>query len=946
MVGEFNDNNLKGIIPRSFDYIFQRIEENHKKDPSERYNISIAFIQIYLETIQDLFELKNQVKIREDPDKGVFLENCMWIKIRNTKECGEAFKKGEKNRNTECTRMNAHSSRSHALLIAKIEKNFEHKTNKEHLMTSSYLYLVDLAGSERVNKTNAKLMRLEEAKKINYSLLVLGNCIQSLTDNKSSHVSYRDSKLTRLLQESLGGNAKTSLIVTISPSNYNAEETVSSLNFAVRAMKVQNKPTINKTEDYQAQLIKLQEDFDKLQEKYSKLKIDYENILEENQKFKNGETYIDLQRKSIKNRIQKGMKEEDNKNLDENEIKEESMRKLNEDFKKMETFYRDLIEKKTMEFQNTFKQIEIENSKKEQENENLKNEINKLNQKIKDLEGNNLDLKNTNEGLQNSLMDALSKNEELTNQLSKYNQKNEINKSNNYRNISIQTEQIFKDEIKKKLLNLNIKMSDIIENKFYDIIIELLNFIDKIKDGNILFGGKYGMIINSNNNTKINKEEISIKEYNKMKKKIKEMEEQIDVYEKKFDKAVQEKVNQIKNEYQLKQVNNALEENDARRLQINSFANQKNLLRELSGLENDLSNFQRIKKQIQKLDIMLNADIPNRCKEKNFDQTLIRIDEELNKGQGMLEDIASSPTVYKNIRDKKIGIFQEIIDKLHSSLKENKIIFTYMINYYMRLSKNYYNIYKNKNNEIPMTNDEINELENKKQNQILDDLKLQLIKNLKQNIDEFAHLIEQNNINELNNYCLDLKNNCDKMNIIEVFQKACEILYNLISKFSVYKSEKENQINNLSNQVFYLLKEKEKALNKEESKFDNSEIDEKTQKKISMKEEEVKQLKEVIQSLNSSKNDLSKENAYLKQQISEIYSEFQNKNNSNIILSIIEKINKNRENIEKTDEELIKIKNMYNEYGYIKNILNKNKNLEKRLERNFSDRSRSKGKKK
>jgi hypothetical protein len=74
MVGEFNDNNLKGIIPRSFDYIFQRIEENHKKDPSERYNISIAFIQIYLETIQDLFELKNQVKIREGPDKGIFLE--------------------------------------------------------------------------------------------------------------------------------------------------------------------------------------------------------------------------------------------------------------------------------------------------------------------------------------------------------------------------------------------------------------------------------------------------------------------------------------------------------------------------------------------------------------------------------------------------------------------------------------------------------------------------------------------------------------------------------------------------------------------------------------------------------------------------------------------------------------------------------------------------------
>ena len=273
-----------------------------------------------------LFELKNQVKIREDPDKGVFLENCMWIKIRNTKECGEAFKKGEKNRATAFTEMNAHSSRSHALLITKINKSLIDNNSTEHIMTESFLYLVDLAGSERVNKTNAKLMRLEEAKKINYSLLVLGNCIQSLTDNKSSHVSYRDSKLTRLLQESLGGNAKTSLIVTVSPSNYNAEETFSSLNFAVRAMKVQNKPIVNKSEDYQSKLIKLQEEYDKLQEKYTQLIIDYENILEENQKFKNGETYIDLRRKSIDEELKKRIKGSNKNNLDENDIKDESIK--------------------------------------------------------------------------------------------------------------------------------------------------------------------------------------------------------------------------------------------------------------------------------------------------------------------------------------------------------------------------------------------------------------------------------------------------------------------------------------------------------------------------------------------------------------------------------------------------------------------------------------------
>ena len=141
-------------------------------------------------------------------------------------------------------------------------KEITQETNEaimnERVMTKSMLYLVDLAGSERVKKTKAEAMRLEEAKKINYSLLVLGNCIQSLSDPKSNHVSYRDSKLTRLLQESLGGNAKTSLIVTISPSTYNVDETISALNFGLRAMKVQNKPMRNKTVDYQALSIKQQ----------------------------------------------------------------------------------------------------------------------------------------------------------------------------------------------------------------------------------------------------------------------------------------------------------------------------------------------------------------------------------------------------------------------------------------------------------------------------------------------------------------------------------------------------------------------------------------------------------------------------------------------------------------------------------------------------------------
>ena len=271
-----------------------------------KYNISLAFVQLYLESIQDLLDIESKdIRIREDPEKGVYLEGVQWYNCNSPEECEEIFHKGELNRNTESTKMNLHSSRSHAILILKIEKsmkiinpkNLKNIKNSDRLLTCSYLHLVDLAGSERVRKTGATEMRLEEAKKINLSLLCLGNVISSLTNPNSSHISYRDSKLTRLLKESLGGNAKTSLIVTVSPSTYNQDETMSSLLFALRAMKVQNRPKINKTVDYQALCIKLQDDLDKLNDDYAKLKLEYDKAVNELEKYKKGEEYLELQKK-------------------------------------------------------------------------------------------------------------------------------------------------------------------------------------------------------------------------------------------------------------------------------------------------------------------------------------------------------------------------------------------------------------------------------------------------------------------------------------------------------------------------------------------------------------------------------------------------------------------------------------------------------------------------
>ena len=152
---------------------------------------------------------------------------------------------GNKNRSVGSTLMNERSSRSHSIFSITIETSeVLDDDGKEHIRVGK-LHLVDLAGSERQVKTGATGDRLKEATKINLSLSALGNVISALVDGKSTHIPYRDSKLTRLLQDSLGGNSKTMMIATISPASYNYEETMSTLRYANRAKSIKNKPKIN-----------------------------------------------------------------------------------------------------------------------------------------------------------------------------------------------------------------------------------------------------------------------------------------------------------------------------------------------------------------------------------------------------------------------------------------------------------------------------------------------------------------------------------------------------------------------------------------------------------------------------------------------------------------------------------------------------------------------------
>ncbi|KAJ3321704.1 Kinesin-like protein kif3b [Boothiomyces sp. JEL0866] len=245
MQGISNIPHMRGIIPQCFHHIFDFISRTgHKK-----FLVRVSFLEIYNEEVKDLLIKPNKnpkggLDLKENPDSGVFVKDLSAVVVKSVEELEALMELGNKNRSVGATLMNENSSRSHSIFTITIESS-EVGPDGQDKYVSGKLNLVDLAGSERQSKTGASGDRLKEATKINLSLSALGNCISALVDGKSSHIPYRDSKLTRLLQDSLGGNAKTLMIATLSPASYNFDETLSTLRYANRAKNIKNKPVIN-----------------------------------------------------------------------------------------------------------------------------------------------------------------------------------------------------------------------------------------------------------------------------------------------------------------------------------------------------------------------------------------------------------------------------------------------------------------------------------------------------------------------------------------------------------------------------------------------------------------------------------------------------------------------------------------------------------------------------
>ncbi|KAM5235414.1 kinesin-1 heavy chain [Ctenodactylus gundi] len=238
MEGKLHDPEGMGIIPRIVQDIFNYI---YSMDENLEFHIKVSYFEIYLDKIRDLLDVsKTNLSVHEDKNRVPYVKGCTERFVCSPDEVMDTIDEGKSNRHVAVTNMNEHSSRSHSIFLINVKQE---NTQTEQKL-SGKLYLVDLAGSEKVSKTGAEGAVLDEAKNINKSLSALGNVISALAEG-STYVPYRDSKMTRILQDSLGGNCRTTIVICCSPSSYNESETKSTLLFGQRAKTIKNTVCVN-----------------------------------------------------------------------------------------------------------------------------------------------------------------------------------------------------------------------------------------------------------------------------------------------------------------------------------------------------------------------------------------------------------------------------------------------------------------------------------------------------------------------------------------------------------------------------------------------------------------------------------------------------------------------------------------------------------------------------
>jgi len=410
MMGVVNDPNLRGVIPNAFEHIFGFIQS---EGTSKRFLVRCSFVEIYNEEVRDLLTKNDKaLDVREDPKKGTFVKDLSYVTLSNTKDISKCLDRGNANRHVGATSMNDQSSRSHSLFTVYLE--IEEGDDRNKKIRTGKLNLVDLAGSERVGKTNATGKTFDEGKKINLSLTALGSVIDALSSNRK-HIPYKDSKLTRLLSDSLGGNTKTVMFANVSPASFNYDETVGTLRYASRAKLIKNAPKVN--EDPKDALLRQYEEEIKMLKAQLAGNIPIANNINNDDNGKNGNIgndennenqkvfnpIDDEEKKKLLEKIamlEKGMIQDGSKVIIQKEIVGESEEEKKERLKREEEQKKKFKEYREQQIKNQAemeKKYALLEEQKRKEEESLQNNVKKLQERIKYLNNEIEDLKYDNE---------------------------------------------------------------------------------------------------------------------------------------------------------------------------------------------------------------------------------------------------------------------------------------------------------------------------------------------------------------------------------------------------------------------------------------------------------------------------------------------------------------------------------------------------------------------
>ena len=610
-------NGEDGVAIKACEYLFNKLNKEYFSDD---YEIKVSYIEIYNENVIDLLNNENEnisLMIIEDPNKGVYVHNVKEFIINNTNELKKLICQGNKRRTMAPTNQNKFSSRSHAILQLSLKrKAYNEKNNNFDIYYSKFL-IVDLAGSERGGLEKGK--RREEGANINKSLFTLGSCINILSDKNRNgkFIPYRDSKLTRLLKDSLGGNILTVMLVCVSPSGESYDESISSLNYANRAKKIKKKIFQNKKE-----VDLIEENNNEFNLKNSGNNNQYEEIIGslKNEIFQLKNIIKEQQNKLRNNNININNQ---TLNLDDDSFtknaKDENGENINDKLKK---FFND--ESSIMSNVQIAKSQKLNNNNKEEISLSLIQSINEIN--LDKYELFFKEIKNKDKDIEIKELQGLIEN-------IKYDKNNlEVFLEHNNIPLNINNNNIYDNN------SNNNEKKYIMIKKYYDKFLEIIN--DKLIE-NI----EQNMVLKCNNKeiTELNKNNVEI--FNKLQKQLQDYKQNEELEEP--DSVCENLKEQIKN--------------------------MENTIKENLKLKNGILKTYKenmIKKKQLKL-ILLNL-LGDKRENSNKLINILKDKEKLVEKNKQFQKIIEKYTQIQKEKDNNINIIQRQVEMLRSQLKEKE----------------------------------------------------------------------------------------------------------------------------------------------------------------------------------------------------------------------------------------------------------------------------------